>query len=125
MRNKFLNAIIILFLSMVMASCTHEQNVEVAVSFKKDIQPIIRASCAINSSCHLGANNANDNIDLDSSAAYTTIINKQLVMVNNPSSSLLYVEVSSGAMPKSPYLSLTSQQLSLILNWIKQGAANN
>jgi hypothetical protein len=127
MRNKFIVAIAATFLCVVMmASCVHEPNVmPVTVSFKKDIQPIFRASCAINSDCHLGASNANAKIDLDSSTAYNTIVNKQLVMVNSPTASLLYVEVSTGVMPKQPYAPLTQSQLSLILNWIKQGAANN
>jgi hypothetical protein len=108
-------------------SCTHKDKNDVAptVSFSKDIIPIFETSCAINSSCHSGLPNAGDNIDLDSAAAYNSIVSKQLVMTSNPTASLLYVEVSNGTMPKAPYPRLPMEKVNLILNWIKQGALNN
>ena len=115
-----------LFGVMVMISCTHKpQEVSPNVSFSMDIIPIFKSSCAINGGCHLGANGTNDEINFDSSAAYNSIITKHLVSTGNPSSSILYVEVSSGIMPKSPYNALSTTQINLILDWIKQGAANN
>ena len=129
MRNKRSIATIIttiLFSVVVMVSCTHKpQEVTPSVSFSADIIPIFKASCAINGSCHLGANGANDEINFDSSAAYNTIISKRLVATANPTASLLYVEISTGVMPKAPYSALSAAQINLILDWIKQGAGNN
>jgi hypothetical protein len=106
-------------------SCTHKsQELTATVSFKNDIIPIFETSCAISSDCHLGANNANDEISLDSSAAYNTIIAKHLV-TGNANTSILYSEVSSGVMPKSPNAPLSSTQIQQIMNWIDQGAINN
>ena len=129
MRNKKNCATIIaatLFCVAVMISCTHSpQQAIPAVSFTGDIQPILAANCALNGSCHLGANNANDEVNLDSSVAYNTIITKHLVATGNPTASLLYVEISTGIMPKAPYSALSPAQLNTILYWIKQGALNN
>ena len=105
--------------------CHHSAIVAPSVSFNKDIIPIFTASCAINSSCHSGNSNTGDNINLDSAAAYQSILHKQLLNVNNPTASLLYVEVESGIMPKSPYQHLSDGQVTIILNWIQQGANNN
>ncbi len=111
---------------VVMHSCTHQSQVPLQpVSFNRDIMPILQTSCALNGSCHLGANNGNAHINFDSTAAYATIFEKQLVSTGNPTASLLYVEISTGIMPKAPYSTLSPAQISTILNWIKQGAINN
>jgi len=134
MRNKKSIIIIIIVLAFTGAStiisCTHpsQGRATSVVSFSKDIIPIFTASCALNSSCHLGANGTNQDIDLDSSAAYNCIIVKGLVSISNPSSSLLYVEVEGNGiaeMPKPPAPALPTSQQNLILEWIKQGALNN
>jgi hypothetical protein len=126
MRTKLVATTITAAFAAVMAACTHSPQVpQVTVSFSRDIIPIFQASCTIGSDCHSVANNANSNIDLSDNAAYSTIVSKGLVMVNTPVASLLYVEVSSGVMPKAPYLPLSQAQLSTILTWIKQGALNN
>ena len=116
----------VLSTAMVLISCTHKSPVIIPdVSFKNDIVPVFQASCALNGSCHLGANNTNLQVNLDSGAAYNTIIAKQLINTSNPTASLLYVELSNGIMPKAPYRALSSIQVSLILDWIKQGGLNN
>ncbi|MBS1690437.1 MAG: hypothetical protein JSS96_17025, partial [Bacteroidetes bacterium] len=71
---------------MVMTSCTYKSRsaVNPNVSFSKDLIPIFHNSCAINSGCHEGANNGNDNIDFRDSIAYNTIMNKGLVNTSNP-----------------------------------------
>jgi hypothetical protein len=130
MRNKksiLIATVLVLTSAGTVISCTHSSDTVVAknVSFSRDITPIFTASCVINSSCHLGANGTNQNIDLDSAIAYATIISKNLVSVADPQSSLLYVEVNSGEMPKPPSAPLTASQQSLILEWIKEGALNN
>ena len=108
-----------------MNSCTKSKTQIVKVSFSKNILPILQSNCAINSSCHVGANNTNGHIDLTDSMAYKTIINKNLVIINNPAASLIYSSISNGIMPKAPYAKLSNSQISLFLNWIEQGAVNN
>ena len=109
-----------------MTSCKHDSfTVTPQISFSGDILPVFRASCAINSNCHLGANNTNKYTDLTDSVAYKTLTNKQLVLAGNPSASLLYVQVSNKIMPKAPYSPLTADKITLIYNWIEQGAKNN
>ena len=130
MRNRKLIAVMVV---VVLAGITttisckkkSSDTVVANVSFSKDIIPILTANCAINSGCHSGVTNSGNNDDFDSSAAYNTLINKQLVHTADPSSSLIYVQVNTGIMPKSPYPALSSNKISLILNWIQQGAKNN
>ena len=87
--------------------------------------PIMQASCSINSSCHIGATNANGHIDLSDSAAYNTLIQKGLINTRTPTASLLYSEINTGFMPKAPYAHLTGNEMKIVLDWIRQGAKNN
>ena len=127
-KNGATSLIVTILFIVAMTACTNkkgENEVTPTASFKTDIIPILTTSCAINSSCHSGATNTGDNYDFDSSAAYTTITGKQLVITSNPPESLLYVEVSTNTMPLAPNSPLSSSQVALILDWIKQGAQNN
>ena len=113
---------------VIFQGCTHQsQQTEVVpqVRFSGDILPILRADCAINSGCHLGSNNTNLHINFADSAAYLTILSKQLVSTSNPTASLLYVQVNTGTMPLAPYPALSQADVRLILLWIQQGAQNN
>ena len=128
MRNKKLLAAAIpaLFFCIAgMVGCTHKTGVVPDVSFNSAILPVIRQSCSINSTCHIGASNANGHIDLSDSVAYNTIISKGLINLNTPASSLLYSEIETGFMPKAPYAALSKSQQTLILDWIEQGAKDN
>ena len=112
---------------ITMVSCTHSSPTP-EVSFNRDIIPILTTNCTINSNCHAGANALNQETDLDSAAAYATIISRGLISTSNPSASLLYVEIAGSSiaeMPKPPTPALSAAEQSLILNWIKQGAKNN
>ena len=117
--------IIVLTGTMMMNSCTRKATPEPVASFSKDVVPILLSSCAINGSCHAGATNSGDNLNFDSSSAYNTMISKQLVKTSNPTGSLLYVEINSGVMPKTPYAKLSADRITTILNWIRQGCQNN
>ena len=113
---------------MAMISCKQSSSPAPEVSFNKDIIPIFTAYCTLNSNCHAGANSFNLQTDFDSSIAYNTLISRGLISTGNPSSSLLYVEVSGtgiAEMPKPPLPALSASQQSLILDWIEQGAKNN
>ena len=108
-----------------MTSCMHKSQLQASpiVSFKAQVIPIFKTSCAINSACHLG--NANRGVNFDSADAYASILKRELVSVSHPTSSLLYVQVATGIMPLSPYPKLSNDQQLLILRWIEQGAQNN
>lgn len=130
MRNKadrFIGIIaMVLTAVMAMYSCSKSKDTPAAaVSFKTEILPILTSSCALSTVCHSGSVNSGNNVDFDSSVAYSSIMNKQLVIVSNPAASLLYVQVSTGVMPKAPYSTLPASQVASILDWIKQGAKNN
>ena len=127
MKNKKTVTVIIcitLFCVVQMVSCTHSSQVP-QISFRRDIIPILNASCVLNSGCHLGGNGVNQNVDFDSANAYHTIIVKELVSTTNPQASLLYTEVRSNEMPPPPAPSISANQQQLILYWIEQGALNN
>ena len=117
----------ILFSIVVMISCAKKNanNVMANVSFSSDILPIFQANCAINSSCHVGADNLNKHVDLTDSMAYNTITTKGLVNTATPAASVLYNQIQTGIMPKAPYSKLSAAQINLVLNWIQQGAKNN
>jgi len=124
MKNNILHlAIPAILLLAVMAACTHTEGAVPRISFSQQIMPIIRQSCSINSSCHIGATNDNGHIDLSDSVAYNTIISKGLVNTASPTSSLMYSEIQTGFMP--PGMHLPANEAKEILDWIKQGALNN
>lgn len=112
---------------VVMFSCTNKKADETApsVSFRKDILPLFRQSCAVNGDCHSGSFAVSNNIDLTDSVAYSTIMAKRLVYIATPAASVLYNEVVTGNMPKAPYPKLSAENTKLILNWIQQGAKEN
>ncbi len=130
MKNSYLihAFILILFLFNIgMNACTHksEQDINQNISFNKEIIPVLTANCAINSNCHIGSYNFNDHVDLDSNNAYYTLITRGLVNTQYPTASILYTQINGGIMPKYPASKLSDYQITIILNWIKQGAINN
>ena len=111
--------------AMAINSCTHKAPALPPVSFSNDIMPIIQANCSINGTCHVGSYNDNGHIDLSDSVAYSTITSKGLISISNPTASLMYSEIQTGYMPKAPYGPLSANEITLILQWIQQGAKNN
>ena len=127
-KNKLTIAAMVLSGIMAAVSCTHPSPPAPVVSFRNDIIPILTTYCVINSSCHLGASSFNQECDLDSAVAYTTVTSRSLISVTNPSSSLLYSEVNGNGtaqMPKPPLPALSASRQKQILLWIEQGAKNN
>ena len=113
-------------LALAVMGCTHPPQGQLTkVSFHQNILPIFTTYCAINSSCHLGANGANDEVSLDSASAYTSLISKNLLNLSDPTASILYQQVATGVMPKSPQAKLSDADINLILLWIQQGAPDN
>jgi len=128
MRNKKSTIVIIsimLFSVVEMVSCTNNSLPVPAVSFSKDIIPILTTNCALNSGCHLGANSTNLQINFDSDSAYATLFKRDLISTTNPPASLFYAEVEENQMPLAPYAPLSESQKNLILKWIQEGAKNN
>lgn len=90
------------------------------ISFQREIMPILSSNCAF-SGCH-DAISAEDGVILDS---YENVMRD--VVPGNPNESELYeclVESDDDIMPPNPYDRLSSQQITLIRDWIKQGALN-
>lgn len=89
------------------------------ISFRHQILPILVSSCAY-SGCH-DAITAEHGVVLDS---YETVI--QEVKRGNSRDSELYKSItdSDEIMPPRPALPLTSAQITLIRDWINQGANN-
>ena len=90
------------------------------VSFAKDIEPVLRANCAV-SGCHTG-NTAAGNLDLDSAVAYASLWKSGSGYIDtlNPESSLLYSQMTSIASPMPPTGRLDNCTTALVLKWIEQ-----
>ena len=90
-----------------------------AVDYSSEIQPIFSAKCT---GCHNGSHGSG--LDL---RTYTSLMagskNGAVIVESNHSNSLLWQKVSSGAMPPSG--NLTTDQITLISNWINEGAIEN
>ncbi len=87
------------------------------LSYATDIQPIFDASCNM-SGCH-SANGFDP--DLSPANSYNSLIQENLVNIDAPASSAIYISISSGSMKSFS----TPSQANLVLTWIKQGALNN
>ncbi len=94
----------------------------VPVSFSEQIIPIFTASCATASTCHKPGGHVPD---LTPTHAYDELLGLGYVDSTNAAGSKLYtiINASSNYMPKDGKLS--GDKISLIFNWIKQGAQNN
>ncbi len=92
-----------------------------AVSFAKDIVPILDNSCT---NCH-GADRIEEGLKLQT---YNDILagskNGAVVVPGDASNSLLAQLVANHKMPKRG-AKLTDPQVQLIIDWINQGALNN
>ncbi len=92
-----------------------------AVSFTKDVLPILQSRCV---NCHGGERvskglNLNSYADLMSGSQ-----NGPVVTPGNATNSLMVQMITEQKMPKNGP-KLTSPQIQTITNWISQGALNN
>jgi hypothetical protein len=85
------------------------------VDLSTDIQPIFNSSC-------IGCHNGNTPPDLRTGYSYNALINGNFVDVNNPSQSILYLEMNTGG-GMATYTN--ASDAALVLLWIEQGAENN
>jgi hypothetical protein len=107
---------------LFMYSCAHKPVIPVnpAVSFSKQVQPVIVANCTI-SGCHDGKNG-----DLFPLLTYSDVTEGGLVVPGNAKASDLYMAlttVGENAMPPSGQMD--NDNILMIYLWIEQGAKNN
>lgn len=119
-------SIFILMLSLT--NCYYDEVIEIedipantAISFSNDIQPIFNTNCV---SCHPSVSDP----DLTEGNSYTflTVTDPDMVVPNDADGSELYqrlLGIGGGIMPPSGALS--DADISLVKNWINQGALNN
>jgi hypothetical protein len=93
-----------------------------AVSFSKDIVPILTKSCAV-SGCHGGTVAPN----LSSATAYNALINGSFINAGTPANSEIYLWLTGKRAAAMPLGSANnpSNINALMLAWIKQGVKNN
>ena len=119
---RVLDFILVGLLSLVISSCTYDVNpsepgdVPDVVSYSADMQPYFDASCV---QCHNGGGIP---LDLSPGVSYDAIITGGYVIVDEPSSSLLYTKIAPGGSMEQ-YSS--SSETAMTLKWIEQGAENN
>ena len=97
-----------------------------AISFKNDVIPVFKSSCAV-SGCHTGHTPAG-NLNLDSAVAYTnvTTVSKGYIHTGDPNSSILYIQMIPGSSQPMPPTGLLDACISAKIScWIQQGALNN
>ncbi len=126
--------LVVLFAWLFLSSCYKDvgpvepDNGGNSVSFSADIQPIFTNHCV---ACHP----TSGNLDLRSGNSYSQLVNVQAsgynalrVKPGDAEASVLYKKIDGsgmygGNMPPGSYL--TSAQISLIRDWINQGAQDN
>lgn len=105
---------ILLFASILLATCTYKAN-EPDICFSQDIQPIFSANCV---KCHGASGGYNF-------ATYEGILKG--VVKNHPMRSPIYKAIKGNTpkMPPAPHKALTDAQISTIKAWISMGATNS
>lgn len=117
--------ILILFFLLVSISCKHEIKTQAtpSVSFANDIQPIIISNCTM-SSCHGSINTSKFTL-----LTYNDVIQNGEIKAKYPNQSSLYKKITTAnkhnIMPPPPSQPLLQEQITLIKNWIKEGAKSN
>ena len=87
------------------------------VSFASDVKPILDQNCTV---CH-GGGNASAGINLSS---YKGIMDASVVIPSDSAKSKIARVIKSGDMPQGG-LRLSDDQLTIIENWIDEGALDN
>ena len=96
-------------------------NLIFAVDYSSEIQPIFDSNCI---SCHNGSHNTG--LDLRSYDAVMSGSNDGMVIVpNDMAGSLLYQLIGDGSMPSGNNPDLTDNEVSIIGEWIDEGALDN
>lgn len=89
-----------------------------SVCFTRDVLPIINSNCAM-AKCH-DAITHSEGFNL---TTYQGVMKG--IKAGSPSTSSIYREINSNAMPQSPFNKLSDTMKSIIRLWIQQGAKNS
>lgn len=116
--------------ALLLVACSQQESETPAVSFAKDIQPLLAASCL---SCHTppeGKGYAKSGLDMTSHAALMK--GTQHGSVINPGSSIdstlvMLVEGRADPSLKMPHgdQELSEEQIALLKRWVDEGAKDN
>lgn len=125
MKNKKLNKwhlLNVLFIALIFSSCqwvtiepVEIQLPDEPVKFSVDIQSVFTNKCI---ACH-----ASTSPILTEGNAYNNLVNGGFIDTENPASSEIYLQTTSGHPGGSSSFSATEN--ALLLKWIEEGAQNN
>ena len=98
----------------------------VQISFAKDVLPFLQKNCA---SCHSGSKALSDDLSLD---GYRALMNgkaaRPVVIPGNPARSQVVKVIEEARMPKIVegfHRPVLTRELSILRQWIAQGAKDN
>ncbi len=116
--------LVTMLLCLLPLSCYYDQGeefdpVDIAVSFKTDIQPIFNRNCIL---CHPAIN---PSPDLSEGNSYQSLLNRNLVKANDLNASALYQRLLGNPSIMPPSGGLPESDINLFRNWIEQGALDN
>lgn len=128
MRNitRILGVTASLILMLSLSSCYYDDIIEEVIppntdiSFANDIQPIFNANCV---ACHNGS--LKPNLSEGNSYTSITVTNPEHIVPNDADGSVLYQRLIGIGNLMPPSGSLSNKNISLVKNWINQGAQNN
>jgi len=129
MKKLIFQTFTLLFVIVVVASCQYKfivepepepPNPEDTVSFSLQVAPIFND----NNNCTGCHNTGGTAPDLTTDNAYDQIISMNLVDVDNPSQSPLYIYPNPDE-PMHAWKKYTKAQAATVLLWIEEGAKNN
>ncbi len=116
---------VLIMIFLLIAACEYEfiepEKVIIpeVISFQDDIQPIFDGGCNI-SGCHAAGFAI---LDLSPANAYNDLFRKNLINLETPDMSGLYIKLEDGQGTHRDRSTATEQ--ALILEWITKGAQNN
>ncbi len=121
---KLIHKTAIIILMFFVSGCYYDELIEEippdkVISFATDIQPIFTKNCA---SCHPVLVSSPD---LTAGNSYTSITNGVYIIPFNSGTSVLYQRLLGSPSIMPPKGSLPTDEITLIKNWIEQGALNN
>lgn len=128
MRNitRILGVTASLILMLSLSGCYYDDIIEEVIppntdiKFAADIQPIFNANCV---GCHNGS--LKPNLSEGNSYTSITVTNPEQIVPNDADGSVLYQRLIGIGNKMPPGGSLSNKDISLVKNWINQGAQNN
>jgi len=113
----------VVFAGSLMAGCYYDIVKPIdpnqPVSYSGDLQPLWNANCTT-TGCHDGSSHEPALIP---DVSYNSLISGGFVNTQIPTESILYKELSTGAMPTTG--KLPASDIQKVLHWIELGAPNN